>query len=160
MIETQLSTFYTQTTNEMTLEKALVEHYKINPQFTPWDQFDTPEARNLIKAHDISHLIYGCDTSYMGEFMVQTWNGFKSNLNIPPREGLKYLMNKDLRQLVLPTSLFSYAITHIMDFVKIKSRIKRQAKLMIKKWEYFQEEPYMSKTIGEIRSEYNIEIIK
>jgi ubiquinone biosynthesis protein Coq4 len=160
MTPTQLSNFYTNDINSMSLAKALDEHYKINPQFTPWDQFDTPEARNLIKSHDISHLIYGCDTSYGGEYCVQTWNKFGSNLNIKPQDGLKYLMNKDLRSLVLPTSLISYALSHIMKFIKLRGQIKNQAKLMTKKWEYFQEELYMNKTIGEIRAEYGIEILR
>jgi ubiquinone biosynthesis protein Coq4 len=160
MIETTaLHTFYSQTVKNLTLETAMIEHYKINPQFTPWDKFTAPEARNLIKAHDISHLIFGCTTSYMGEYMVQTWNGFGANLNINPLSAYKYLFNKDLRQLVLPTSLFQYAITHIGEFIKVRGLIKKQAKLMTKKWEYFKEEAYMQKTIAEIRAEYNIQIL-
>jgi ubiquinone biosynthesis protein Coq4 len=159
MTPVELTNFYTTTVNELTLAKALDEHYKINPQFTPWYKFEAKEARDLIKSHDISHLIFGCDTSYIGEYMVQTWNGSGANLNIPKSEGLKYLMNKDLRQLVLPTSLFSFAITHIMDFIKVRKLIKTQASLMTKKWEYFQEEPFMDKTIAEIRSEYGIVIL-
>jgi ubiquinone biosynthesis protein Coq4 len=160
MIEvTQLHTFYTSTVNDMTLETAMIEHYKINPQFTPWDRFIVPEARNLIKAHDISHLVFGCTTSYMGEYMVQTWNGFGANLNINPLIAYKYLLNKDLRQLVLPTSLFQYAIAHLSEFIKVRGLIKKQAKLMTKKWEYFNEEQYMQKTISEIRAEYNILIL-
>jgi ubiquinone biosynthesis protein Coq4 len=160
MTPQQLSNFYSHDINDFTLIKALDEHYKINPQFTPWDQFEAPEARNLIKSHDISHLIYGCDTSYGGEYCVQTWNKFGSNLNIQPQDGLKYLMNKDLRSLVLPTSLISYALSHIMEFIKLRGQIKNQAKLMTKKWEYFQEEPYMTKTISEIRVEYGIEVLQ
>ena len=160
MTTQQLSNFYTVQINDMTLQKALDEHYKINLQVTPWDQFEALEARMLIKAHDISHLIFGCDTSYSGEYCVQTWNKCGSNLNIKLQDGFKYIMNKDLRSLVLPTSLFSYAFSHISEFVKLREKIKVQAKLMTKKWEYFQEEPYMDKTISEIRLEYNIQILE
>lgn len=159
MTPEKLTQFYTIDIVTMSLKDALKEHYKINPQFTPWDQFDTLEARNLIKAHDISHLLYGCDTSYMGEYMVQTWNGFGSNLNIKPQDSLKYLLNQDLRSLVLPTKLASYALTHLKKFVTVRGIIKKQSKLMTKKWEYFQEEFYMDQIIGEIRKEYGIEIL-
>jgi ubiquinone biosynthesis protein Coq4 len=159
MTSEKLCQFYTTDINQMSLKDALNEHYKINPQFTPWYQFDTPEARNLIKAHDISHLLFGCDTSYNGEYCVQTWNKYGSNLNIPPAQAFKYIANRDLRSLVLPTSLFSYAMTHISLFIKERSLIKKQAKLMTKKWQYFKEESYMDKTIGEIRAEYGIEIL-
>ncbi|MBC7472296.1 MAG: hypothetical protein H7196_03500 [candidate division SR1 bacterium] len=158
MTTKKLTKFYATEINTMSLKDALNEHYKINPQFTPWDQFDTPEARNLIKAHDISHLLYGCDTSYTGEYMVQTWNGFGSNLNIKPQDSLKYLLNQDLRSLVLPAKLMSYALTHLKEFMIVRGLIKKQSKLMTKKWEYFQEDSYLSKTIGNIREEYGIKI--
>jgi ubiquinone biosynthesis protein Coq4 len=160
MTESQLTTFYTQTVNDLTLQEALDQHYAINPQFTQWDTFDAPEARNLIKAHDISHILYGCNTSYMGEYMVQTWNGAGSNLNIPPTHIFKYLLNKDLKQLILPTSLFSYSISHIREFITVRSLIKKQAKLMTKKWQYFKEDQYLSTIVSEIRAEYGIHILE
>ncbi len=156
MTSTHFSTFYTNLINNLTLSQALDEHYKINPQFTPWYNFDQVEVRNLIKSHDISHLIFGCDTSYMGEFMVQTWNSFGSDTNINPKDSFKYLTNKNLRSLVLPTNLFGYAITHILEFIKIRKLIKKQSKLMTKKWQYFEEELYINKTINQIRLEYGI----
>jgi ubiquinone biosynthesis protein Coq4 len=159
MTPEKLNQFYTTDINTMKLKDALIEHYKINPQFTPWDQFEDQVARDLIKAHDISHLLYGCDTSYNGEYCVQTWNKYGSNLNILPTQVFNYLGNKDLRSLVLPTSLFSYAFTHISLFVKERGLIKKQASLMTKKWEYFQEEKYMDKTIEQIRKEFGIEIL-
>lgn len=159
MTTEKLTQFYTNDINAMSLKDALNEHYKINPQFTPWDQFDTPEARNLIKAHDISHLLYGCDTSYTGEYMVQTWNGFGSNLNIKLQDSLKYLLNQDLRSLVLPTKLINYSLTHLKQFIAVRGMIKKQSKLMTKKWQYFQEELYMDKIVSDIRKEYGIKII-
>jgi ubiquinone biosynthesis protein Coq4 len=162
MTQTQFNfnNFYTSAINNLTLQEALDIHYQINPQFTPWDQFDTPEARNLIKNHDISHVIFGCDTSYGGEYCVQTWNKYGSNLNISFTQFPKYIFNKDLVQIVLPSKLIQYAMTHIGEFMNFRKQIKAQAKLMTKKWEYFKEEPYMDKTIGEIRAEYGIEILE
>ena len=151
--------FYSNKINNLTLREALDIHYELNPQFTPWYKYDSPEAMSLIKAHDISHVIFGCDTSYGGEYTVQTWVKFGANLNIPKSQILKYLSNKDLIKIVLPRKLITYAITHISDFQNIRKSIKTQAKLMRRKWEYFQEEGYLNKTIGEIRSEYGIEVM-
>jgi ubiquinone biosynthesis protein Coq4 len=151
--------FYSDKINDMTLQEALDMHYAINPQFTHWTLFPDKIARDLIRAHDISHVVYGCDTSYMGELFVQSWNKYGSSQNIPMNEAPKYLMNKDLRSLVLPTSLFSFAFSHIGDIISNRNRVKKQAKSMTKKWQYFQEDLYLDKKVGDIRMEYNIDIL-
>jgi hypothetical protein len=157
---TNLHEFYTQTINNLTLENALIEHYKINPQFTPWYKFQTPEGQNLIKSHDISHLLYGCDTSYLDEYKVQMWNNFGS-IKTLPKNKLKLIFNPDYKQLiklVLPTGLIKFALNNRKQMSKVKKLVKNQSSQMIKKWEFFAEEPYMNKTISEIRLEYGIDI--
>jgi ubiquinone biosynthesis protein Coq4 len=161
MDTTQLPTFYTSTVNNMTLEKALIEHYKINPQFTRYDQFETLEAGNAIKSHDISHILYGCDTTLLGEYKVQMWNNFSST-KTRPKISFKLIFSKDakaLMQLVIPTGLIKFAREHKVEMNRIKNEIKTQSDKMTKKWIYGHEETYMQKTIAEIRAEYGIEII-
>jgi ubiquinone biosynthesis protein Coq4 len=158
----KLNQFYTIDINQMTLRDALTEHYNINPQFTRYDQFETIEAGNTIKSHDISHLIYGCDTSYLGEYKVQMWNNFSSKKTMP-KLSLKLIFSKDARaliQLVLPTGLVKFAKEHKEEMDKVKANIKIQSDKMTKKWIYGNEEKYMDKTIGKIREEYGIEILK
>jgi ubiquinone biosynthesis protein Coq4 len=157
----KLNQFYTIDINQMTLRDALTEHYNINPQFTRYDQFETKEAGSTIKSHDISHLIYGCDTSYLGEYKVQMWNNFSSKKTMP-KLSLKLIFSKDARaliQLVLPTGLIKFAKEHKEEMNKVKANIKIQSDKMTKKWIYGNEEQYMDKTIGEIREEYGIQIL-
>jgi ubiquinone biosynthesis protein Coq4 len=162
MTSTQLSDFYTSTINDFTLAKALDEHYKINPQFTRYNEFETKEAGSTIKSHDISHLIYGCDTSYLGEYKVQMWNNNGSTKTMP-RFSFKLLFSKDLKaliQLVIPTGLIKFAREHKEEMDKVNATIKTQSRLMTKKWIYGEEEKHINKTIGEIRAEYRIEILR
>jgi ubiquinone biosynthesis protein Coq4 len=157
----QLNKFYTSTINNLTLAKALEEHYKINPQFTRYDQFETLEAGNTIKSHDISHLIYGCDTSYLGEYKVQMWNNNGSK-NTMPRLSLKLIFSSDLKaliQLVIPTGLIKFAKEHKVEMDKVKAEIKTRSTQMTKKWIYGEEGNYMDKTIAEIRREFGIKVL-
>jgi ubiquinone biosynthesis protein Coq4 len=161
MTPQQLSTFYTTTINDLTLAKALEEHYKINPQFTRYDQFETLEAGQTIKSHDISHLIYGCDTSYLGEYKVQMWNNNGSK-NIMPRLNFKLVFSNDLKtliQLVIPTGLIKFAKEHKVEMDKVKAEIKTRSTQMTKKWIYGEEDRYLNKTIAEIREEFRIEVL-
>jgi ubiquinone biosynthesis protein Coq4 len=151
--------FYSEKINNLTLQEALDLHYQLNPQFTPWYKYSSEQAKNLIKSHDISHIIFGCDTSYSGEYTVQTWVKYVANLNIPKLQIFKYLFNKDLIKIVLPSKLISYSVSHISDFQKIKKQVQKQAGLITKKWYYFNEEKYLNSTIGQIREEYGIQIL-
>jgi ubiquinone biosynthesis protein Coq4 len=161
MTPNQLSQFYTHDINNLTLAKALDEHYKINPQFTRYDEFETKEAGNTIKSHDISHLIYGCDTSYLGEYKVQMWNNNGSK-NTMPRLSLKLIFSSDLKaliQLVIPTGLIKFAREHKQEMDKVKAEIKARSTRMTKKWIYGEEGKYMYKKIAEIRGEFGIEVL-
>jgi ubiquinone biosynthesis protein Coq4 len=161
MNPTKLNQFYTSDINQMTLRDAITEHYNINPQFTPYYEFETLEAGSTIKSHDISHIIYGCDTSYLGEYKVQMWNNFGSSKTMP-KISFKLIFSKDARaliQLVLPTGLIKFAREHKVEMDKVKAKIKTQSAKMTKKWIYSGEEKYMDKTIGEVREEYGIQIL-
>jgi ubiquinone biosynthesis protein Coq4 len=162
MTPQQLTTFYTTTINNWTLAKALEEHYKINPQFTRYDQFETFEAGQTIKSHDISHLIYGCDTSYLGEYQVQMWNNNGSKKTMP-KFSFKMIFSKDLKsliQLVIPTGLIEFARENKTEMDKVKAEIKTRSTRMTKKWIYGEEGKYMYKKIAEIRGEFGIEILR
>jgi ubiquinone biosynthesis protein Coq4 len=160
MTPQELSLFYISTINDLTLAKALEEHYKINPHFTRYYQFETAEAGNAIKSHDISHLLYGCDTSYLGEYKVQMWNNSGSK-NTIPKLNFKLIFSKDAKaliQLVIPTGLIKFVRENKTEMDKIKTEIKTRSEQMIKKWIYGEEGKYMDKTIAEIRAEYGVEI--
>ena len=148
--------FYSTLIDNLTLAQALTIHYDLNPQFTRWTNYFNSVSSKLIKSHDISHILFGCDTSYSGEYTVQTWVRYGVNDNIRKQDILKYLFNKDLIQLVLPPKLIQYSLSHRLEFKNIQQKVKKQVSLMTKKWQYFDEEKYMQTSIATIRSEYNI----
>jgi ubiquinone biosynthesis protein Coq4 len=149
--------FYTTEILPLTLEQALEEHYKINPQFTPWHHYKNLESQKMIKSHDIAHLIFGCDTSYSGEFTVQTWVKYGVDMNIKWWTIPKYVFNKDLIQLILPPKLIKYSLSHLKEFGEIDKKIKKLTTSMPQKWVYFQEDT--NQTVSDIRAKYNIQII-
>jgi ubiquinone biosynthesis protein Coq4 len=150
--------FYTKKIDHLTLEKALEIHYSLNPQFTHWNKYHSEIAKKLIKAHDITHIVFGCDTSLLGEMRVQLWTKFGVK-SFSWKETLKYARDKESRVLIMNPigyyAMFIFFIKHLREVWKVK----KQAKIFHKKWEYFEEDKYMSKTIGDIRNEYNIQIL-
>ena len=147
--------FYTEQINNLTLTEAFKIHYEINPQFMPWYNCNTKILQKMVKSHDISHIIYGCNTSLLGEMQVQFWNQFGSHVPATWADIKDAFLNKKTRQLLTPTGLIPFFFAHISEIF----RVRKQVKLMFKKWLYFNEEKYMNTTIGEIRKKYNIQIL-
>ena len=147
--------FYSRKIDDLTLAQAIKLHYELNPQFTPWDRINNPVLQKMIKFHDHSHVIYGCDTKLLGEVRVQFWNNFGSKVPKNPKDFISAITDKDSRKLLTPDGLISSFVTNLPEIL----RVRKQAKLMSKKWVFFDEERYINTTIGAIRQEYNIVIL-
>ncbi len=147
--------FYSRKIDNLTLAQALEIHYEINPQFTPWHDAKSPVLQKMIKSHDLSHIIYGCDTTLLGEMQVQFWNTFGSIVPKNLKDFISAMKDKENRELLAPTGLVPFFLTNLPEIW----RMRKLAKLMSKKWVFFDEERYMNTTIGDIRTEFNIVIV-
>jgi hypothetical protein len=146
---------YSSTANHLTLQEALDIHYALNPQFTQWYKYNSEVAQKLVKAHDISHLVFGCDTGLLGEMRVQLWAKFAVQ-RFGWRDTLKYARDKESKVLLKnPVGYRRMLIFFIQNFAQVKL-VRYQAAKMVKKWRYFEEESYLDITLGEIRSAYGI----
>jgi hypothetical protein len=150
--------FYGEGVRSLTLSEALRRHYLLNPQFTVWSDYTSEIAKKLVKAHDISHLIFGCDTSLLGEMRVQLWAKFGVQ-KFGFKESLMYAKDKEAKVLLKNPvgywSMFLFFIKHIGEVRRVRS----QAKSMSEKWVYFEEDSYMARTLGEIRREFGVVVI-
>ena len=142
----------------MTLQDALRKHYLLNPQFTPWSDYNSENAKKLVRAHDISHLIFGCDTSLLGEMRVQLWAKFAVQ-KFSFKESLAYARDKEAKVLLKnPVGYLAMFIFFLKHFGEI-GRVRRQSQLMPAKWVYFEEDAYMTSPVGAIRKQFGVVVI-
>jgi hypothetical protein len=52
-----------------TLRQGLAEYYALNPHVTP-PVSQPPEFAQILRAHDVGHVIYGCDTGMYDELRL------------------------------------------------------------------------------------------
>ena len=147
--------FYSRKIDNLTLDRAFKIHYEINPQLTPWYDCKSRILNKMMRSHDITHIIYGCNTTLLGEMQVQFWNNFGSEVPKNPKDFISAIMDKETRAVITPVGLFPFFLTHLHEICKVQ----KLAKLMSKKWIFFDEERYMNTTIGDIRKEFNIVIL-
>ncbi|MFB2833737.1 hypothetical protein [Floridanema evergladense] len=62
-------TRYANKDSTQTLRQGLAEYYALNPHITPPDT-QPPEFAKILLAHDVGHVIYGCDTGMYDELKI------------------------------------------------------------------------------------------
>lgn len=157
MIDLTFEEFYSSKINNLTLNQALELHYKLNPQFTPWNKYDSELLRLTMKSHDICHVVSGNNTSLKGEFFVELWTLFSTNLTIKKYKEIvgSSEINKEPFEIV--KKLGYLKVFRVMLFNSWYIPILwLRTKQMKKKWSTLDYETHMNRTISEIRSEYNI----
>jgi len=60
---------YANRDSTQTLREGLAEYYALNPHITPPDT-QPPEFAEILRAHDVGHVIYGCDTGIYDELKI------------------------------------------------------------------------------------------
>ncbi len=60
---------YVDKTSNQTLREGLAEYYALNPHVTP-PETQPSEFAKILLAHDVGHVIYGCDTGMYDELKI------------------------------------------------------------------------------------------
>jgi hypothetical protein len=60
---------YISKTSTLTLQQGLEEYYALNPHVTP-PASQPAEFAQILRAHDVGHVIYGCDTGMYDELKL------------------------------------------------------------------------------------------
>jgi hypothetical protein len=60
---------YADKASTQTLRAGLEEYYALNPHLTP-PETQPPEFAKILLAHDVGHVIYGCDTGMYDELKI------------------------------------------------------------------------------------------
>ena len=157
--ESESNIFYLNGVEELTLNEALRNHYLLNPQFTIWSEYKSEVAQKLVRAHDISHIIFGCDTSLLGEMRVQLWAKFGVQ-SFGFKESWRYAKDKEAKVLLKnPVGYWSMFVFFLKNFDEV-FKVRSNAKSMTKRWVYFNEHSFMAMTVHDIRKQFGIQVIE
>ena len=113
----------------------------------------SPKAREFFHCHDVAHLVFGCDTSLLGEGTLKIFTLFGTTLSF--RDHFAGYAAADA------TGLFTnYSALHVASnvprlLVRFPQTIVR-ARRMSKPWPWRAHDRYLDATLSEIRSEFNI----
>lgn len=146
---------------ELTLREGLAELYRSNPEV---------EAVSKVKGkifidHDLTHVIFGCDTSLTGEILLKPWILFGTTINMAELKTYAadpevQRLNAEGRELLggralgIVKALFLYLPQFFWIWLM---RVRK----MHRKWPHSDVTDAMLDTkISELRTTYNIQILK
>jgi hypothetical protein len=138
--------------SQMTLRDAIqIFHGDNSLNFSDRDMSN--EAQIFFKCHDIAHVIFGCDTSIVGEGKVKIWTVFGTTLGF-------WNLVKGYSEANAFTLFKQYSVYHVLSnilkIVCLAPITIFRARCMSKKWDWSEYETYMDMSLVQIRKEFNI----
>ncbi|MCU0546342.1 MAG: hypothetical protein MUE44_29945 [Oscillatoriaceae cyanobacterium Prado104] len=151
---------YADKNSTQTLREGLAEYYALNPHVTP-PEMQPPEFTKILRAHDVGHVIYGCDTGMHDELKILPlfwWTSecnfrtFLKMRNSPAVDIMYDELIKEKGVLWLYGSMLSVLPGLISELLPIwlKTR-KRQKILPFLEFEFLLDRPLL-----DIRQEYDL----
>jgi ubiquinone biosynthesis protein Coq4 len=140
----------------ITLREALDKYYAQNPDFYQPHQLDD-DSKKVFFARDVCHIIFGCDTSLVGEAKIEQWTLNSTNFNFRGYVDT-VLSTEATRKAVSEVSLLPIFIQGILNiFPLIKTYLR--AREVQPKWNFYVYSKHLDRNIVEIRQEFNIRIV-
>ncbi len=151
---------YMNKTSIQTLREGLTEYYAHNPQVTPPDN-QPSEFANILKAHDVGHVIYGCDTGMHDELKILplfwwtsecTFPRFREMRNTPAVDIMYADMIKEKSVFWLYGAIFSVMPVLIPELISIWFKTRDRTKRL----PFLEFEPLLDRPLLEIRQEFDL----
>lgn len=155
---------YTDRNSTQTLQAGLEEYYALNPSITDPRELP-PEFAKILIAHDVSHVVLGCDTDMYDELKLlplSFWTSdFKFADYISTRQDPKIqpaidIMYDDLIKQQGVLWLYSSILFVLPRLLPEITRIWLQTRTRKKFYPFLEYESWRDRSLLEIRQEYNL----
>ena len=143
-----------------TLREGLTEYYAHNPHVTdPITQ--PPDFAQILRAHDVGHVIYGCDTSMHDELKILplfwwtsecTFETYLKMKNSPAVDVMHADMIKEKGTLWLYSSVLRVLPRVVLELLPIWFKTRDRSKRL----PFLKFEPLLDRSLLDIRQEFEL----
>ena len=141
----------------LTLAEGLAEYYAANANKIARPADLPPESAALFRNHDMCHVIFGLDTSFVDEAMADTRTML--SCDVGAAQYALYLGADPQAQKILKEVGVLAFVTGTLQAVPRICRAVVEAFRMKKKWPWEPPESFQARAIGELRAEFGIRVI-
>jgi len=151
---------YERRDTEQTLREGLEEYYALNPQITLPDS-QPAEFSEILRAHDVGHVIFGCDTGMYDELKILplfwwttecTFSTYLEMKDSPAVDVMYADMIREKGKLWLLATVLWVVPGLLPELVSIWFRTRKWTKRL----PFLDYEKLLDRQLGSIRAEYNI----
>jgi hypothetical protein len=155
-----LKPHYMNKSSTQTLREGLAEYYDRNPHVTP-PETQPPKFAKILQAHDVGHVIYGCDTGMYDELKILPlfwWTSectFKTYLKMKDSPAVDVMyddMIKEKGALWLYGALLRVVPVLIPALIPIWCKTRKRNKLL----PFLEFEPLLDRSLLDIRQEFDL----
>ena len=137
---------------DMTLREGFEAFHKKNRRVVSETE-SSNGSENFFNAHDIAHVVFGCDSSLRGEGLVKLWTIFGTTLGFTDHIG-EYA---DANAFALFKKYrLSHVLLNVPQVMALTPLVMMRARSMKAKWPWDSYEQYLDTPIRDIRQEFNI----
>jgi hypothetical protein len=153
---------YTHRDSQQTLGEGLAEYYVLNPHITR-PETQPPGLARVLQAHDVGHVIYGCDTSMYDELRILPLFWWTSECTFKQFQALRAdhklaidLMYRDMIQEKGELWLYSEVIRVLPRLVPELVSIWLKTRGRSKRVPFFEFDALLDNRLLEIRQEFDL----
>lgn len=141
--------------SSMTLREGLAEYFRKNPGLM--DEGELPRDLGLgLHSHDVAHVVFGCDTSLVGEVVLSRWSIFGVTGSLRPY--LIGLRRRETRGL-FRDALSRFRLWMLWPIVKLATTAVVRSLRMRERWPFETYGQYLDQPLREIRERFGIRVV-
>lgn len=146
---------YTASDSRMTLREGLAEYFAQSDDLMEGSELP-PDLGIGLQSHDVAHVVFGCDTSFLGEAILVRWSLFGVVGSVRPY--LIGMQRKETRGLFFD-AFAKFRLSMLWPLAKYSSIAVYRSLRMQKRWPFEDYEPYLDKPLNEIREQFGIRVL-
>lgn len=141
--------------SRMTLREGLAEYFGQDEALMNSSELPTDLGLGL-RSHDVAHVVFGCDTSLMGEVVLVRWSFFGVTGSIRPY--LTGFRRPETRGLFLD-AFARFRLSMLWPLVKFATIAFVRSLRMRRRWPFEEYGEYLDQPLDEIRERFGIRVL-
>jgi hypothetical protein len=140
----------------LTLREGLAEYYRVNPGLIDPDGA-SDQGAVFFRSHDACHVVFGTSTQITDEAATDFWTIFGVDLTV--RQYATQFFESAEGKGLLKSFGWKMMLVEGWRSIFLVPRVWRQTRKMTRKWPWTGFDGYLDMPLGEIRSEFGIELL-
>lgn len=134
----------------LTLGEGLAEFAASNPGLIPADD---PRIRELVRAHDACHVLFGLTTSLEDEALADTWTIFGTSVTL--KQYSEYLGHEQFTAVLREVGAWKLLMGTLRAVPRALRAIRR-ARAMPEKWPFYDYARFLDTPIAALRLRFGV----